>query len=146
MAAISFDALEDAFEFVSFSGPGENQAVLCRETGKIFFRAELIELDTPDPFPEDVEDNPAYLAIPDKTELGLGRRVAVDFAASHLEDPHVVSRIFNGPGAYGRWKVLLEERGLLHDWFSFELAEARTALRRWCEANEVEVEPQLVSN
>lgn len=144
MAAISFDELEDAFEFVSFSGPGENQAVLCRETGKLFFQAEYIELDTPDPFPEDIDDNPAYIAIPDKTELGLGRRVAVDFAASHLEDPHVVSLIFNGPGAYGRWKVLLEERGLLHDWFTFELAEARTALRQWCEVNEIELERQAV--
>jgi len=144
MAGIPFEAVEEAFDFVSFSEWGENAAVLCLETGKVFYHSENLEIDDEVEFPEDVDDNPAYVFVPHKQDLDLGRRVAVDFALSHLEDPHVVGRIFNGPGAYGRWKVLLEERGLLHAWFDFELAESRAALRRWCEEQGIELARQPV--
>lgn len=144
MAGIPFEIVEEAFDFVSFGDWGDNQAVLCRETGEVFYHSDSPALDLDEQLPEDAEENPAYVFIPHKQDLDLGRRVAVDFAASHLEDPHVVGRIFNGPGAYGRWKVLLEERGLLPAWFDFELAESRAALRRWCAEEGIELEPQPV--
>jgi hypothetical protein len=70
-----------ACEFVD--SDGSHDAFLCRRTGKIYWRSDLSELDEiEDELPEGVEDDPNYLAIPRKQELGLGRALALDFASN----------------------------------------------------------------
>jgi uncharacterized protein (DUF433 family) len=141
MTKISFEEIEDAFDFVSFAEESENGAVLCRRTGKFFYCSELCEIDGIDGFPEDVDENPDYVAIPHKNELDLGRRLVSDFTSLRFpEGCSEVDRIFGRRGAYGRFKALLQEHGLLDDWFEYESMRCKTALREWCEANDIEIE------
>ena len=143
MTRIDFEKLEDAFDFVSWSPDYENRAVLDRRTGQFLFQSTADGAEDEDELPEDIDDDPDFVDIPHKNDLDLGRRVAADFAALRMpEDPHVISRIFSGPGAFGRWKVLLEERSLLEEWFDFERDRTRAALREWCEEQGLELEDQ----
>jgi hypothetical protein len=73
----SFPEILLGFDFVGSSGAGGHQAILCRRTGKIYWRSEFSDLDElNDEFPDDVEDAEKYIAIPDKRELGLGKPLA----------------------------------------------------------------------
>jgi len=83
---VDFQEILGAFEFVGMSGAlGEHQAVLCRRTGKIYWRSEYSGLDElNDELPDDVEDDENYVAIPDKRELGLGKPLALGFAREFL--------------------------------------------------------------
>ncbi|MCK5351545.1 hypothetical protein KAJ77_03150, partial [bacterium] len=48
--------------------------------------------------------------------------------------------IFRRKGAYGRFKGLLEQKGLLEEWYAFEEEKTRERLLRWCEENGVVLE------
>jgi hypothetical protein len=98
----SFDDLLAAFEFVSAGGAGgENQAFLCRQTGKIYWRSEDADLgEFDDPLPDDLEENEKYIAMPDRQELGLGKPLVLDFACQFLpNDFDEVRYIFSKRGA-----------------------------------------------
>jgi hypothetical protein len=77
MAAVKFSDLLDALEFASFNGPVENSAFIDRETGVCHYVSDEIELD--DELPDDLEDSDRYLAVPNKNDLDLGRRLAISF-------------------------------------------------------------------
>jgi len=73
LAQDQFKITGSSNEFVGMSGAlGEHQAVLCRRTGKIYWRSD------------DVEDEENYVAIPDKQELGLSKSLALEFAREFL--------------------------------------------------------------
>ena len=42
---IRFSDIQDAFFFVSAAGYGRHSAVLCKDTGKIFYRSEMGDID-----------------------------------------------------------------------------------------------------
>jgi hypothetical protein len=67
---IEFDEIENAFLFVSMGPMYGNQAILCRETGKIFYESELGDSDE---LPDDIDDPEKYIAIPHKNKLDLGK-------------------------------------------------------------------------
>lgn len=107
----TFAELQDAFEFVSAGAPGENEAYLDRQSGKIYWHSEYGDFD--EELPDDLDDE-KYIAIPDKRELDLGKPLVSDFVRQFLpNDYDEVRRIFGRKGAYGRYKDLLVERHAL---------------------------------
>jgi len=46
-----------------------------------------------------------------------------------------VEDIFRRRGAYGRFKSLLERRGVLDEWYAYEARHRESALRQWCAEN-----------
>ena len=137
---VSWKALLDAFEFASFGSMGEHQAFLCRKTGKVYERTELLDGDEEQELPDDWEDDEKYLSIPDKRELDLGKPLVLDFAREFLpNDYDEVRRIFSRRGAYAAYKDLLARSRALDQWYEFESKATEKALRDWCEINSIEL-------
>jgi hypothetical protein len=134
---ISFADLQDAFLFVNFGAPDENEAYLDRQSGKIYCHSEYGDND--EELPDDIGDE-KYITIPDKRELDLGKPLVLDFVSQFLPDDYdEVRRIFSRKGAYGRYKDLLAERGALERWYDFENKAEEAALREWCAENGIEL-------
>ena len=113
--------IEDAMMFVSSSGYGDNSAILDKSTGKIYYQSDYGDLDELEDIPEGEYDPNIHIEIPHKNELDLGRNLVFEFVEEHLSnDFERVREIFRRKGAYGRYKDMLEERGLLKKWYDFE--------------------------
>jgi len=133
MTTVKYDDLLMALEFVSAGYLTENSAYISVETGKIHWDSEGGYVD--EELPEDIDEPDRYVSVPHKTDLDLGRKVALDFAARELGDEYEkVFNIFRKKGAYARFKDLLESRDMLEKWFQFEEQAVRTALQNWAEA------------
>ncbi len=135
---INFSDIQEAFDFVSFGHPLEHAAYLCPETGKIYWYSEYG--DNEEPLPEDIDDAQKYIAIPHKNDLDLGKSLVLRFAETHLPDSYgKVMAIFRRPGAYSRFKALLDSRGMLQQWYEYEEAAKEEGLRRWCKDHHIEI-------
>jgi hypothetical protein len=131
MADPGFDELSLAFEFVSAAPPGENNAYVCLDTGRIYWTSEqgLGDEDVPD----DLDTSDRYVLIPHKTELDLGRSLALRFVAEALPEKYdQVASFFRKRGAYARLKRLLESKGVLAQWYEYEAEAIEKGLREWC--------------
>jgi hypothetical protein len=138
MASVKWSELIDAFEFASFGGGHESRAFVNLDAGSFHFISDTLDLDE-DP-PEDLDTSDRYLALPHKNDLDLGRELALSFIERHL--PREFDRVegyFHKRGAYGRFKELLDDRGVLEDWYAFEKAATEQALRRWCEEHDITI-------
>ncbi|MBW2037659.1 MAG: hypothetical protein JRI41_09325 [Deltaproteobacteria bacterium] len=134
---VSFAEILDAFFYVSSSTYGMNSAVLCKDTGEIFYISEMGGIDEVDDKDLDWDK---CVDIPHKNDLDLGQGLVFDFVEQHLPDGHQhVREIFRRRGAYGRFKVFLESKGLLQSWYDFENQRQEQVLRQWCEANGIEL-------
>ena len=137
----SFKELVEAFELVSMGAPGfgEHHAYLCRESGKIYWHSDFSDLEElNDELPEDIEDEEKYVELPDKRELDLGNRLALDFARQVLPaEFDDVRDMFHRRGAYARFKHLLAQRRVLEQWYDFEEKATERTLREWCEINSI---------
>ncbi|MDZ7862973.1 UPF0158 family protein [Acidovorax sp.] len=132
---VQLSELIDAFQWTSATGPFEHAAFVDRKSGRIWWVGGDSE-DEDDPVPDDLEDGSLYLAVPDPLELGLGRRLALRFAEEQA--PQLAERVyrcFERAGAYGRFKGLLEDHGLLQGWYDYEAAATGQALREWAAEN-----------
>ena len=138
--------LRDAFHFVSFGDRGEHAAYISMDTGQIYWTSSLG--DELDELPEDLEESDRYIEVPHKHDLNLGRRLALEFATQEMpEDYDRIAGYFQRPGAYARFKDLLDIRGTLKPWYEFEEHATEAALRDWCEANGIRlVEGPPVTN
>jgi hypothetical protein len=137
---VSFQEILTAFEFVASSDPGMHEAILCRRTGKIYWRSEASDLEELNDAPDDVEDDENYVAIPDQRELDLGKPLVLDFARAFLpDDVDEVRSIFSKRGAYQKFRALLTRRNALARWHDFESKATEQALRQWCALNSIEV-------
>jgi hypothetical protein len=140
---VSFEEILTAFEFVSSGGSGLHEAILCRRTGKIYWRSELSGLDeVEDELPDDVdvEEDENYIPIPDKHALDLGKPLVLDFARTYLPDDFDEVRfIFSKRGAYQKFRALLTRRNALPRWYDFESKATEQALRDWCGRNAIDV-------
>jgi hypothetical protein len=136
--AVKFEDVLYAFEFVCMGGGGK-EAILCKRTGTVYWHSDDVEMEPSfDELPHGYEDDPSYLAIPDKRELDLGKPLVLDFAREFLPDDFdEVRRIFSKRGAYARFKDLLARRRALDRWYDFETKATERALREWCEVNEI---------
>ncbi len=138
MVAVQYEEILSAFEFVGSAAPMEHSAYLSLDTGKIYWTSELASVD--EELPDDLDTSDRYLVVPHKTELDLGRGLAVRFAAQELPDSKErVMNIFRRKGAYGRFKQLLEDNGALEKWYKFEAEATEKALREWCAENGIQI-------
>ena len=132
-----FSEIEGAFDFVASGSMYTHEALLNTETGEVYYRSHMADIDE---FPEDTEDD-KYINIPHKNELNLGKDLVFRFAAQNLpEKLDEVERIFIRGGAYSRYKNLLERAGQLDEWYEFENAETEKTLREWCAEQKIELE------
>ncbi len=132
---INFNEIEDAFMFVSMGQPYEHMAYLSKESGEIYYHSEYG--DNPEELPNDIDD-PIYVAIPHKKELGLGKNLALEFAYKFMEQKaELVESIFGKKGAYSKFKNLLDKLGELDHWYQYEAEKQRKYLLEWCEENEI---------
>ena len=135
MPIVSLDELQNAMEWTS-SDFLENEAYICRQTGKIYWIAgDPGMIDDEEEIPEDVHNSDRYLPVPDKRDLDLGNQLAFDFAtrylAQHYDD---VRDMFRRRGAYRRFKDFLERKDMLEKWHAYSDEQAVKALGEWCEA------------
>lgn len=139
MAKFKLSDIEDAFLFVGSAAYGMNSAILCKDTGEIYYRSDMSGMDEI----EDEEDLDwdQCIAVPYKNDLDLGTELVFEFVEERLPDEYDrVSRIFHRSGAYSRYKDLLERRGLLQEWYDFENRRVQQALREWCEEEEIDLD------
>jgi hypothetical protein len=137
--SVSFSDLEFAFDFVSSAGPGENQAVLDRQSGRIYYHSEFLGDMEEEEFPDDIDDE-RYIEIPHKNELDLGTALVFGFVRRFLPDDYdEVRSDFRRRGAYGRFKALLARRGTIDRWHDFSSKAEEAALREWCADNAIEL-------
>ena len=139
MPSVDLTDLQGALDLVSdrFS---ENEAFVCRQTGKIYwiFEDGVVEQEKP---PNDLGNTDKYAPVPDKYELDVGNRLAFDFTSIHLPDQNdEVRSIFRRPSAYGGFKALLAEHQLLDAWYSYSETQTLEALRDWCTSEGFEAE------
>ena len=134
---IKFDDIHLAFYYASAGFMGENSALICKETGEIFYSSDDMDDDE---MPEDVYDREDCIAMPHKNDLDLGINLTFEFVGQYLPgDLERVRETFRRSGAYGRYKDLLERRGFLDKWHEFEEKRQTEVLRQWCEDNEIEL-------
>jgi hypothetical protein len=133
---IPFSEIQDAFLFVSSAEYGMNSAILCKDTGKIFYRSEDGVIDRID---EEEFDGDEFIEIPHKNDLDLDMKLVFEFVELHMADRFArVQQIFSDRGAYRRFKDLLSQNGLLQKWYDFENQREEEALRKWCLENGIE--------
>lgn len=138
MISVKFDDLSLAFEFVGTGPPCENKAYISFDTGEIFWTSELDTLD--EDVPDDLETADRYLSVPHKTDLDLGKRLALRFAARELPECYdQVAGFFRRAGAYARFKALLDSKGALDRWYAYEVESVEQALRAWCAEHGLEL-------
>jgi len=135
MAKVSLADLDMAVDYATGVPGMDTAAYLDRESGAILYEGEGVD----EPLPEDLFENERYIEIPDNHAFDLGRDLALEFTDSYLsDDSETVYAAFRRSGAYGRFKSLLERKGMLEKWHSYE-AEARVkALADWCDDNGIE--------
>ncbi len=135
---IDFNIIEEAFLFANFGAPYENEAYICLETGRSYFHSEWADFE--EELPVDICDSKKYIPIPHKNELNLGNDLVFEFVHEYVSEKYNdVRGIFQRKGAYSKFKELLEETGCLEKWYSYEDAQTKSALRQWCEVNNIQI-------
>ena len=138
MVAVKLADLSLAFEFVGAGSPRENHAYISLDTDDIFWTSEMNPMD--EDVPDDLETSDRYLSVPHKTDLDLGKRLALRFAARELPGCYdQVTGFFRRKGAYGRFKALLDSKRALDRWYAYEAESTEQALRAWCAENGLEL-------
>jgi len=135
---MKYDDLELLFDYVGTARPFERSAYLNRKTGESYITSEIGDSEE---LPDDLGENEDCLEIPHKNELGLGHSLVFQFVAERLTDAtDQVGGFFRQAGAYGNFRDLLAQRGLLDDWNKFESDALRTTVLEWCKENNVELQ------
>ena len=141
-ATIKWQELLDAFLFVNAAPIGENSACLSLITGQIRLHSSWTDIweNAEDEDSREPEGDDGILHIPHKTELGLGRDLALWFVEEIIPDSYEeVEHFFQKRGAYAKFKALLTGQGLLQEWYEFEKQAEEQALRNWCTENAVRI-------
>ena len=133
--------LEMTFEWVS-SDVAENQAYISLETGRIYWVSDDAGAIEEEDAPDDVDDPAKYTLVPSKRDLDLGTPLVFDFTRRHLPQHYdLVRDTFRRPGAYVRFKGLLERERMLQEWYTYSAAKEAEALEAWCEEEGLELGP-----
>lgn len=135
----TLEEIQDAYFFVNSDSYGMHRALLCIDSGRIYYQSEMGGFDEEE-LDEENFDCEKFIEIPHKDEIGLGETLVMEFVQDMMpEDLGRVQRIFCDRGAYRRFKDLLEFRGLLQSWYDFESKREEEALRRWVAENEIKL-------
>jgi hypothetical protein len=138
MTAVDVSELLEAVEFVSSVVAIDAAAYVSRDSGDVYFVGTDVEPE--DGLPEHLATSDRYVAVPSKQDLHLGRPLALRFAETHLPGHYeIVFSAFARPGAYARFKDLLETHGQSAAWYEFENKAQQDALRDWCAAEGLEL-------
>jgi hypothetical protein len=139
MVAVTYEDLFDAFDYVSSAAPMDHEAYVSLDTGEVYCWSEYIGAGDEE-VPDDLGSPDRYLAIPHKSELGLGRNLALRFVEENLPSRYdEVEEYFSRQGAYSRFYEMLAREGARDAWGEFEADCVHTALRLWCADNGVEI-------
>ena len=139
--AVSLDELIAAMLFVSDAYSMDAAAYLHRPSGEIYWQsieALVGELYEDEKLPAGFETSPEYLRIPNKRQLNVGKALVFAFVRQFM--PHAyaeVAAFFRKPGAYGRFREMVEDSDLLERWRAFQDAGEKEAMRAWCRENGV---------
>jgi hypothetical protein len=137
--SIKYDDLLSAVEWVSTDIALDNGAMVSRLTGKIHWTGADLD-DMEEETPEDIDDGTIYVPVPEKKELDLGQQLALDFAhAKRPRDFETVAGFFRKRGAYRNFKDWLDRQDLLDDWYAYEAEATKSALKAWCEENDLKL-------
>lgn len=135
MTGVAFQELLDGFEYASAGDQYGVEVYVHREQGTIHIRSDGAVDGMPDPGPADLETGP-YLQLPNQYDLDLGRQLAIDFMYSYLpDDVDQVYAFFRRRGAWRNFRELVEERGVLQQWYAYQASEKERRLRQWCADN-----------
>lgn len=130
--------LEDALLYASVDGFG-NEVWFCRETGKFHYHTAYG--DNFEELPNDVSNKEKYVALPDKHDFDLGKRLVMRFTSEQLPDDYdTVQDIFRRRGAYSRFKEFLYGHDKLQAWYDYEQQATLSALREWCKDHDIDVD------
>jgi hypothetical protein len=131
--------LESALEWASGDMLVDQAAFIDLETGKIYWTPDDTGLEE---LPEDLGLSDRYVCVPTKRDLDLGSRLPRRFAWQHLDeaDAELVMEYFHHPGAYRRFRELLERRDKDDEWHAFEDEATRAVLTEWAEEFEIEID------
>jgi hypothetical protein len=144
MTTIALNDLLHAVEYVTAGGESSTvEAWVCMASGRLIFRDDQSEgqlywgndPDDRDGVPDDPDGMEEFVPVPSRRDLDLGRALALRYVSQHLPDDYeTVELTFRSPGAYSRFKHLLDRRDHLQQWYAFEQAAVERELRDWCEA------------
>ena len=142
---LSYEEILDAYEWVSADPSLQNKAYVNRTTGTVYWETD--ELGAADALPEDIEDGTKYIAVPHKHELDLGKALVFNFVEEYLQDDlDKVAGYFKRPGAYSKYKDLLEHKQLLKEWYAYERQQTFEALSQWAAENAIPQQFKLGPN
>ena len=142
---LSYEEILDAYEWVSADPSLQNTAYVNRTTGTVYLETD--EIGDDDTLPEDIEDGTKYIAVPYKHDLDLGKALVFDFVEEYLRDDlDKVSGYFKRPGAYSKYKDLLERKQLLEAWYAYERQKTFEALCKWASENSIPQQFKLGTN
>ena len=133
---LKYEDLLDAYEWVSADPTMQNSAFVNRQSGSVHLETD--EIDGGDELPGDIEDGKKYIAVPHKSDLQLGKAIVFDFVEDYLpEEIDKVAQYFKRPGAYSKYKDLLERKQLLEAWYRYERTKTFEALFQWATENSI---------
>jgi hypothetical protein len=119
---ITFSEIQDAFLFVSSAENGMHSAILCKDSGRIYYRSESVDLDE---IEEKVDCN-TFIEIPHKNDLDLGRELVFEFVELHLsEEMTYVQRIFYGRGLMEGSRIFWNKRECFRDGMTLRICERK---------------------
>lgn len=137
--SVKFSDVIDAVEMLSDAPPYSVQAFLDKNTGVVYWQGDAVS-DEEEP-PGDLSDDERYLAIPNKNDLDLGSQLVFRFVENQLPDEYdKVRGFFARPGAYSRFKNLLERRGKLDSWYRFEEESINEAVCEWAASKQIPID------
>lgn len=138
MHSINLDELRNAFEFVSSGPSSQHSAYICMDTGIIYWKSNVMDLE--EEIPDDIETSDRYIPVPHKNDLKLGQNLALSFVEQEISHEYnFAASLFRKRGAYRRFKELLQSQDLLEKWFTFEANASDMALLDWCKENNIEL-------
>ena len=87
-----------------------------------------------------IHNDPNWLKLPDRHELGLGSRLPLRFADEYLRpaDCDLVYNFFRHRGAYSNFRALLDRLEMTDKWYQFQNDAIRNALKEWLQDNDIE--------
>ncbi len=130
---MSYDSIEDAFNYISEDQPGDRRAMVHRVTGKVFLASIKAGFDQT---PPEADNDPDYLLIPSRQDLDPGKGLILEFFNNHAQsEVPQVKAIFSRSGAFRNVKALMRSLHLLDLWHLYEEKRIEELLRKWCQDN-----------
>ena len=128
---MSYDAIKDAFNYISEGQSGDRRALVHRVSGKVLLAS--VELDF-DQAPPEADSDPDYLLIPRRQDLDPGKGLILEFFNNHAQaEVPQVKAIFTRSGAFRNVKDLMRRLHLLDLWHLYQEQRIEELLRKWCQ-------------